>query len=758
DLMSSDAGSNQDHPIEGGPFAGKKIVLTGKLPDAPRSPCSNVITYRWRAPPTTPTIVQTRPESPSPAATIEVSGRADPDARVTLHGDDVCVAPVAEAFADETGGFRAELEVDVGTTTLTARAFADDLASACSAPFAHERTRGASPVFPPGPSVTELETLTVRARLDAAPEAEVRLAGPGGSADARYDPAQDEWRAVVPLAPGPQTIVAETPEGRRPLVEVQRVALPVSLGPIAWDADASAILVVDERNRVLELDPDTGTTLVRFDPGDALIEVATLAASGGVTYVAGPVDTGAIRVLAWTGRALRFVADVSATRPSPEARGLHVRRDGYELLLLVERERLVGIDLVSGEQRVIVPSSGVVRGCFAYDPASDRGYLCEASSIDTVDLERGGFTRGPRLEGDRFFVPRALGWDAREGRLVALDVEGLVGVDLGAARATRLATASFEGSGYQDLIVHPETGAIEATFISRRPRLASIDGSGSVAVRPLFGVGEGAPLGRPRALTRAEGRLLVAAGGDFLELDRSSGQRAANAALAAPSAWASAVYLSSAERLYGFTADGALLAGQLREGAPSALLPAPDAAPFWFDVAVRPRPDGEEAELLTLGLMRESVEAFPPSDPSGARALPVSERGLAIAYDSERQEVGVLIWDPTPAMGEPSRFGLLTVPVAGGEVRRVAWLDDPLRGSVDGDLAWAGGEWFVGRRMTLAAVDTASGALRFERTLPGRVHQLIAPGADGVGYATLQDAHAVLAYDGASGDWVLVAR
>ncbi|MEM1416807.1 MAG: hypothetical protein AAGH15_18060, partial [Myxococcota bacterium] len=496
-----------------------RATLPGQLP----SVCSNALTYLWDAEgPTVPELLGTEPASPAPDARITLEGRAEPEVRVEVFQTADCTGPPLAVDTDAAGAFALALDVPRGDTTLSALAL-DALgnASACSAPLVHTRVLGVVPVFPPTGGATELDALLLRARLDVSPEARVSFEGPTGRREATYDADRDTWEARMPLTPGAQAIevVLDAPEGtaRAPLAEVARVVFPREPSAIAWD-DATGVLLLGERGRVLAFDPASGDVSPRVDARGVLEDIVALTAAGGTLYLLGNGPDGLGRVASWDGTTLR---ERAALGVAARAGSIFIRAGGAELLLLADvLAGALRLDLATDTLRPLVDGPA---WCLGYEPARDRAVLCRGEPIfgpirlAALDLASDALTALDTGTDTAFALRR----DVRRGGFLLVNADrALFRLDVDAGTVTPL---FLDTPVHTQFVVRPDTG--ELVFVTGADTaLPTLDlGTGLPGRLPVAPVGDGEPLGTPLAVAHAEGRVFLSDGPRVLEVTLGGG-------------------------------------------------------------------------------------------------------------------------------------------------------------------------------------------------------------------------------------------
>ncbi|MEO0321944.1 MAG: hypothetical protein AAF447_03235 [Myxococcota bacterium] len=729
------------------------------------SECSNVLRYLWDAmAPSVPVIESTDPASPSTAATVTASGRADPGALVVISFDGSCGGEEVEVLADDAGRFTVDLEVPFGDTVLTARALDEaDNASACSEPFVHSRVLDAEVIFPPAPGVTGLDELTVRARVEGVDaSASVILESPAGRRAAIYDSDADEWRALVPLIEGEQTLsvsLAGVPGGATAaLIDVTQGNVPGSPTQVIWDPLAMALLITDGSS-VLEVDPSTGAATARLDASASYDVVSALAVDGTTTYLAGIDTGGSVLVSSWDGMALTEIARLGTAFAGPEH--LDVRDGGAELMVFRTPVGVSVVDVMSGTTRTL--GSGTTR-CFTYSPEDDEGLRCGggASTFETVDIDTGAVTPVGTLTGPvPGFVAEAR-YDASADRYIVRDFTGaFFALDLDALTVDRLGSVAF----VEQFGVRGDTGGLvvtERVFAgSESNALVTLDpATGALGLIELLGIGAGEELGPPTAAALEGQRAFVSDGPRILEvaLGVEGGGRMLRASGAGSEAFIATVFEPGTDRFFALSEDGSLREGTFG-GSTSLIAPGSAFGALFGDVAVRPASGMAPGELLEVSVGRSTVLARPFDSIGTPRSVGTvevtgSDGPIAVAFDGDRDEVGVLSRQGTAAVR------ITAFPVAGGGAGRVvADLPSPTTlFSTSRDLAYAGDRYYVGNGPELLLVDARSGTVRSRATFPGNLLQVTAPIADGVGFAALQNARGFAAFDARRGDWVIIGR
>ncbi len=762
------------------------ITAEATRPPLATSPCSEVLTY-VRAAPATPRALTTDPASPALAAEITLAGQADPDVRVEVYAGESCDTRLGETLADPDGAFSLVLGVAAGDTALTARAFdAEGVASACSAPLVFTRTR-VGPVgtlFPPAPGVTELESLTLRARFDAAADAVVVFAGPAGAVDARYDPVRDEWSAMLPLVPGVQMLSATVDGVAQDLMEVQRVELPPGGFALAWD-DARGELVFSFGSRLYAHDPTTRTTELRVDlEADDVAAVFRIAVDGPTTYVLGRLGSdGRTAVMAWDGRTVREVTRFAIPREGPSGLGLSVRDGGAELILHAFDGVLL-VDASTGDVRRNTFSPFIAGRALAYDPVEDQVIFMTRREYWRFDpTTRALLSFAYRGDETPPGPPDEMVWDARSGRVVLRDLDGFYGFDPETGEVERLA-GRFRDVAPQQLALRRDTGQVLMTLGITEPlslaTLAPV--TGATGRHSLLRAGTGAPLGTPGLLTWAGERLVASADGDLLELTLgpAGGERRVLRAGSGPDVWVSAIVPPGTDALHGTDGAGALRTGSLASGTrvvvPGPFLSDAGLARAPWDVALRPGVAGSPSELLTILGGGAVVRARELDALTRARVAVTSERNtVAVGYDPVRREIGTLGSEVVPSTDPDDppgwRLVLEVVPEGDAPPRELAsWDIGPVAQSFRFGLAWSEGEWFVAPLGRISVVDAATGAVRADRPLFSQtveVREIAPPGPARVAYATLHDTYlgtatapmnAIAAVDAETLDWVILAR
>ncbi|MEM1415581.1 MAG: hypothetical protein AAGH15_11800 [Myxococcota bacterium] len=739
-------------------------------PGASVSECSNVLRYLWDATaPSRPVIVGTEPESPAPDAVVLVTGRADPGSRVEIYLDGVCGEVALEVVADDTGTFSADIEVSFGETSISAKAI-DEVGnvSACSMPFVHERVLIVEPVFPPITGITSLETITVRARVEVDASERVIFESPAGRRAAAYDAARDEWRATIPLAKGAQTLEASiagvSGGASTPIVDVTQAVIPGTLEHVAWDPTTMDILATDG-TRVLEIDPASGVAELRVDVSTLMTTLGSVAVDGMTTYMAGANATRNLIIASWDGTTLTEVANiVSSGFGAIDPEYLAVRNGGDELLVWRTNEGVTVIDIAAGTARTLV--SGF-RRCFAYDPIMDRGIACTNTGtpiFDVVDVDTGSSIGSRPFTGTPPTNINELRWDANGDRMVAADFTGgLFAMDVMAATSARLGSvANIEQFG-----VRGDTGGIVLTlrFGDDLASLRTLDpATGAIGVITLGQVGSGVELGPPTAVAVESGRLFVADGPRLLQIDLDAmpGNRRVRVSGSGSTAWSSVAFEPGTNRFFVYSEDGSLREARL-SGSTSLISPAVATGFIFSDVSILPPAGMMAGELLEVNSSRTSVLARQLSnvsmvrnaetlEPDGGFGVPAP---YAVAYDASNDEIGVLVRE-----AGPTRFRIVAVPAAGGDAREIIEFTGIVGAGafVARDIEWANDRWYVGDGPDLVAVDTRRGEERIRREFPGNILQLTAPDDDDIAFAAMQDAAGVAVWDGATGDWVVIAR
>ena len=743
------------------------LTADAVLPGAAVSECSNVLRYLWDATaPSTPIIEASVPESPSTEGIITLSGRADPGVRVVISFDGACGSDEVEVVAGEDGRWEVDVDVPFGDTTFSARAF-DDVgnASPCSAPFVFSRVLDAEIIFPPAPGVTNLSEITVRARVeDVAPTDAVILESPAGRRAAIYNPDDDEWRAVVPLDDGAQVLsvsLAGVPGGATTeLIDISRATIPRAPTNVIWDPAAMALLVSDG-TRVLEIDPSTGAAVVRVEADASFASVTGLAVDGATVYLAGIESgtTGSILVASWDGMAITESARLDTFGIGPEH--LDVRDGGDELIVYRTRDGVSVVDIATGATRTLV--AGFSR-CFTYSPAADEGVRCTGTTppLETVDIDTGTRTGIGTLMGELPTFLAEARYDANGDRYVLRDFAGaFFGVDLDALTSDRLGSvASVEQFG-----VRGDTGGIVVTqqaLGGEASSLVTLDpATGALGLIELLRVGGGIELGPPTAAAIEGQRAFVSDGARMLEvsLGPEGGNRTARVSGAGTDAWISTAFAPGTNRFFIVSGDGSLREGRLG-GSTTLIAPGPGGFGVSLaDVAVRPGSAMMTGEILEVNVRRGTIIARALDSVSTVRTVGTVDVGttngpIAVAFDGERDEVGVLTREGTATLR------LTAFPVAGGGMGRVVATIDSTTAlfNIARDLSYANQRYYVGNGPELLLLDSRSGTIRARTTFPGNLLQITSPGENGIGFAAMQNARGFAAFDAREGDWVIIGR
>ena len=749
-----------------------ELSAQATLPGRVTSICSNTLSYLYDTEgPAAPELLGTRPASPSPEARVALDGRAERGTRVELFLDADCAGDPLEVASEADGAFVVTVDVPRGETTFTARAY-DPLGnpSPCSTPLVYTRILGVTPVFPPTGGLTELSRLRVRVLLDLPPESRVSFVGPAGSLPATYQPELDEWWATVPLLEGPQTLevrVASDPEGvAAPLVELERAVLPRVPSAIAWDA-AAGVALLGDGDRVLEVDLASGAVGLRVNASELFVSVLAVTAVGGTTYILGTGDDGLGRIASWDGSTLRERARLDervrggVTSPSNQA-VLRVAAGGRELVGFASTA--FRFDL--GRDR-LAPLAEEATTYLAYDDAGDRAVMLSGATLRILNLAT-GVTREVALPVDpRTFRVREIRWDGFNGRLIVHETNRrLSAVDVDDARIMPLLAAAPPLS---ILAVRADTGALvfasdfDLELFTLDPVTAE-----SAPVR-MSAAGRGEALANPRAGATSGERGFIGDGARLLEvaLGSDGGARTVVASGGFDAAWESVVFAPESERFFAYDRQARLLAGTL-SGAPLTVIAFGSTGPVSVraGLATRRSPGSPGAELLDVQGRRPTVLARPLGDlvsPRLVASLEDDEDAVAIAHNPTSDAIGVLVRVPAPDPDDPRRIRtdtlLLVYPADGRDPSILANLGDAgVLGSRQLDLAWSDGLWVATDEGRLVGIDAGTGEILLEREFPGDAIQFTAPNTRGVGFAVVQRATGLVAYDQDSDDWVMIAR
>ncbi|MEM1415645.1 MAG: hypothetical protein AAGH15_12130 [Myxococcota bacterium] len=746
------------------------------LPGRSESPCSDPLAYVYDAEgPATPIIDATLPESPATEARITVVGRGEQGSQIEVFLDDECrSSPVAEVPVAMDGTFRANVLMPFGLFHLAAQA-KDEAGnrSACSASFPHERILEGEVLFPPAPGVTEAEALTVRARLSVDASERVVFQTPFGDTSATYDDAREVWSAQVPLSPGAQSVVAVVGPVRLPLTEVTRSVVPRSISALSWDDAAGVLLLADEPAgaRILAYDPRTGSTALRVDARETFSEVSALAARGGITYMAGRLArTGETGIASYDGGDVVVFAELAEdARPHT----LAVRAAPREVLVAPVSAGVLLLDERTGAIRAQIREAEVV----SYDPVRDEALVAGTRLPGTFwDLDTRTTTGFADLSRDQLMASSRLRFDANGDRHLA----GPTGfADLtwvtydGSLRTGPLAIESWRPAtapslrGPSDFVLRDDTGELVFVPLDAEGTPADLLAEATLPAgdEPRIGstflypgsVGRGATLRHPGALAAGAGRLVAAEANVAIELalGAAGGPRIARTSRLGET-WRAAALTSGGAQLLVAAADGSLTTLDLDgpSGAAYVFEP-PRGEGLRVDVAVVHAASGRPEELLEVASDRRTLRAWDLPDLGSFREIARLPEGavVAVAHDAEADTFGVVT-------REDGRSTLWVVD-RGGAARELASLDaaaDTLGGGLEGDLGWADGQWWIGDGRNVVALAGATGTELARHPMPGAVVQLTAPDASGTGYATLRFGRAVVAFDGDSGDWVVLAR
>jgi len=285
---------------------------------------------------------------------------------------------------------------------------------------------GLEVVFPPRPSLTDAEQLTVRGTVT--PPGSVQSVTVAGVVATSRD-GFATWTAVdVPLALGEQTLSVE-------IVDVAGVAI----------GDVASVEV--RREAPLLVEPDA----LAFDPsGGELFSVHRAPVASGVRVMATDVTTGARRMLS---------NDTVGAGPSFNDSILWPVWDGSnQRLLIMDSDEIWAIDPVTGDREVVASESAGSgewpsnKFDVTYDETGDRMLVASVipDAIVAIDLSTSDATvvsdaatgSGPLLD-----QPSGLAVDAANGRVLVLDyTPALFAVDLGSGDRT-IVSDSMTGSG-----------------------------------------------------------------------------------------------------------------------------------------------------------------------------------------------------------------------------------------------------------------------------------------------------------------------
>ena len=727
----------------------------------------------------TPTLTETVPGSPGNTPSPVVIGTAAPSAELRLFSNGACEGEPRDVRR-VAGAFGVPVEVDAGETLFSADALLPGRPrSGCSAPLAYRYeadvvvvpSRLAEPLFPPAPALTELSALTLRARVDAASGDAVRFIAPDGEVEATYDAATDAWEGRVALQEGRQVVQVAVRDEVEDTFVLTRASLPTKLVALGVDSGRGRLLLADQqldraserfRYRVLEVDREAGLALLRADLGFALRTLNGVAADAGGLYVSGRTPTLETAVFRDEGRGAELLSSYGE-RFAPDPVFLALREG--ELIVYATPDGVSFIDRDTGARRG-VEVARVVRTCdAAYDPTRDIVLLCPKSALPEYETLVPGEAAATVMEIEAESPMLELAWDGFAERVVGRDIRyRAYELDVEAGVASPLGTMpSLRG-----FVVDPANGVmVGIAEVGRDERDLPLRTFDPVTVRggelDLGAVGSGPRLSGPWGVVRLEDRVLLAdANGAFdVSLGVEGGERRPMG-FAGGSSWRSAALDAESARLFVMDDMGAIDRIDLASGEVTRIvsdgtgnpnhLPALDVGgdalvyvdDVFGDVLAR--------DLLDLPAVRVLARAAPSEGPVTA----AQTRAVAVA---PAREEALLLQRASRLGGEVLR--LVAVALDGsGSLRELRDFPGKLAGDFveAADIAVSGGVVFVAYERTLWALDPETGAPRYERTMPGDVRELTAPGTDGVGFMTTIEGRGLLAFDGATGDWAVIAR
>lgn len=737
------------------------FVADAELPGLMRSACSEPLRYVFDPDAADrPVLLRTDPASPSTEPMPTVLGSAAPGLQVAVHlGGDCSGDPLATGVADDLGEFALPVPAPLGDSVLTARtSSASGERSPCSLPLSYRRFRDALPVFPPAPALTTRARLRLRARIDVLSLATVDFRGPAGSVTATYDAASDTFSATVPLVEGPQRITAEFGEGPVDVFEVTRGVVPINPRSLGFDADSGEVLLGDG-GRVLAADAETGGVRLVSDFSERLVNVQAVLRHRGTLYVVGVADTGDIELLRDTGSGPTFVQTLE-----PGFAPITLDARPGELIVGPSGDALLFIDDTSFEVRSVALER---RLCNAvYLPASDEVLVCPGVGVDAPGYELiDGETLARRAPGGlgediRFAIE--LRYDARAGRPLARSQLGEL-YELDIVENTARVVAAIPP--VQAMTVRPTDGlvlAVPRTTVTTDVALLSVDRDRGVSeLIPLATVGTGDPLTNVIAVAASGADVFLSDGSRGLQLALGEGGGARRTVAASGTGtWTSMAFDPAGRDLFVSLLDGSILRYSLATDDITTLRSA-SGFRATYDLTVG------GGFVVDVGSNRDTVavRSLDALESSGALAEIEHPEDVtltleAVAIDEASDEAVVAVRDTF--LDRLPEIRLTRLGLRGAEERPVPLFRTDrvavLGRFAEVDVAVSGGTAFLGMGTTLWAIELATGALRWEVTLPGSIQEVAAPGEDDVGYAVTTAAPGLLAFDGQTGEHAFVAR